>query len=67
MSKASEKKVETISKEAALKALQEERQQRAGACQSEIAKVLEKHKCRIAVGIFVTERGNQPQVQIVAE
>ena len=42
----------------------EQKKARADKCSKELAKLLDKHKCQLIVGMFVTAQGNTPQVNI---
>lgn len=58
-------KTETIDSEKAKAILQAENEQRAERCKAKIEEVLKEYKCDMEVGVFVTSKGNLPQVSII--
>lgn len=60
-------KAEKMTKEMALKAIEEEKKERVTLCAKEVEEALAKNNCEILVGMLCTPKGNFPQMQIASK
>lgn len=67
MSKATIKNAKDKSLQEAKTAIEKEKQERISKCQQEMSAILKKYNCQIIPSMIITQQGNIPQIQIVAE
>jgi hypothetical protein len=57
---------EIIDKDKAKEVLTEDQKKREAECAEEFKKLVDKYNCIVEIGMFITTRGNAPQIKFTA-